>query len=78
MRLMNFYKIFTTKDAIASISDSIRLVSKPLFIYSLFKFSMPKYAFCLVLSNPYLKEWAFCTVFVRLHLFLKKVISCIR
>ena len=38
MRLMSFYKTFTTKDAIASttkdaiasISDSIRLVSKPL------------------------------------------------
>ena len=30
IRLMSFYKTFTTKDAIASISDSIRLVSKPL------------------------------------------------
>ena len=36
MRLMSFYKTFTTKDTIASINDSIRLVSKP-FIYSLFK-----------------------------------------
>ena len=32
MRLMSFYKTFTTKDTIASINDSIRLVSKP-FIY---------------------------------------------
>ena len=63
MRLMSFYKTFTTKDAVASISDSIRLVSKPLFIYSLFKFSVSKYAFCLVLSIPHLKEWAFRTVF---------------
>ena len=30
MRLMSFYKTFTIKDAIASISGSIRLVSKPL------------------------------------------------
>ena len=37
MRLMSFYKTFTTKDAIASISDSIRLVSEPIYIYSLFK-----------------------------------------
>ena len=36
IRLMNFYKTFTTKDTIVSINDSIRLVSKP-FIYSLFK-----------------------------------------
>lgn len=33
---MSFYKTFTTKDTIASINDSIRLVSKP-FIYSIFK-----------------------------------------
>ena len=32
VRLMSFYKTFTTKDTIASINDSIRLVSKP-FIY---------------------------------------------
>ena len=37
MRLMSFYKTFTTKDTIASISDSMRLVSKPIYIYSLFK-----------------------------------------
>ena len=36
IRLMNFYKTFTTKDAFASINNSMRLVSKP-FIYSLFK-----------------------------------------
>ena len=36
IRLMSFYKTFTTKDTIASINDSIRLVSKP-FIYSIFK-----------------------------------------
>ena len=36
IRLMKFYKTFTTKDTSVSISDSIRLVSKP-FIYSLFK-----------------------------------------
>ena len=34
MRLMSFYKTFTTKDAIASISDSIRLVSKPIYTFS--------------------------------------------
>ena len=32
MRLMSFYKTFTTKDTIASINDSIRLVSKPIYI----------------------------------------------
>ena len=32
IRLMSFYKTFTTKDAMASISDSIRLMSKPLYI----------------------------------------------
>ena len=36
IRLMSFYKTFTTKDTIASINDSIRLVSKP-FIYFIFK-----------------------------------------
>ena len=36
IRLMSFYKTFTTKDTIVSINDSIRLVSKPI-IYSLFK-----------------------------------------
>ena len=36
IRLMKFYKTFTTKDTIVSINDSIRLVSKP-FIYFLFK-----------------------------------------
>ena len=36
IRLMKFYKTFTTKDTSVSINDSIRLVSKP-FIYSLFK-----------------------------------------
>lgn len=36
IRLMNFYKTFTTKDTSVSISDSIRLVSKP-FMYTLFK-----------------------------------------
>ena len=36
IRLMKFYKTFTTKNTSVSISDSIRLVSKP-FIYSLFK-----------------------------------------
>ena len=36
IRLINFYKTFTTKDAFASINDSIRLVSKP-FIYFIFK-----------------------------------------
>lgn len=34
MRLMNFYKTFTTKDTIVSINDSIRLVSKPIYIFS--------------------------------------------
>ena len=34
IRLMSFYKTFTTKDAIASISDSIRFVSKPVYIFS--------------------------------------------
>ena len=29
---MSFYKTFTIKDTIVSISDSIRLVSKPLYI----------------------------------------------
>ena len=32
IRLMNFHKTFTTKDTIVSIGDSIRLVSKPLYI----------------------------------------------
>ena len=32
IRLMSFHKTFTTKDTIVSISDSIRLVSKPIFI----------------------------------------------
>ena len=32
IRLMNFHKTFTTKDTIVSISDSIRLVSKPIYI----------------------------------------------
>ena len=35
MRLMSFYKTFTTKDAVASISDSIRLVSKPILYFKL-------------------------------------------
>ena len=38
MRLMNFYKTFTTKDAIASISDSIRLASKPLYYINIITF----------------------------------------
>ena len=37
IRLMNFYKTFTTKDTIVSINDSIRLVSKPIYIFSFFK-----------------------------------------
>lgn len=37
-RLMNFYKTFTTKDASVSISDSIRLVSKPYIFYFYFYF----------------------------------------
>ena len=32
IRLMSFHKTFTTKDTIVSISDSIRLVSKPIYI----------------------------------------------
>jgi len=35
IRLMSFYKTFTTKDAIASISDSIRLMSEPIYIFSI-------------------------------------------
>lgn len=34
MRLMIFYKTFTTKDTIVSISNSIRLMSKPICIFS--------------------------------------------
>ena len=34
IRLMSFYKTFTTKDTSVSISDSIRLVSKPIYIFS--------------------------------------------
>ena len=34
IRLMSFYKTFTTKDTIVSINDSIRLVSKPIYIFS--------------------------------------------
>ena len=34
IRLINFYKTFTTKDTIVSINDSIRLVSKPIYIFS--------------------------------------------
>lgn len=33
IRLMNFYKTFTIKDTVVSISDSIRLVSKPIYIF---------------------------------------------
>lgn len=32
IRLMSFHKTFTTKDTIVSISDNIRLVSKPIYI----------------------------------------------
>ena len=34
IRLINFYKTFTTKDTNVSINDSIRLVSKPIYIFS--------------------------------------------
>ena len=34
IRLINFYKTFTTKDTIVSINDSIRLMSKPIYIFS--------------------------------------------
>ena len=59
IRLMKFYKTFTTKDTSVSINDSIRLVSKP-FIYSLFKL-LYYLNFSYLLSIPHLKEWAFRT-----------------
>ena len=32
-RLMNFYKTFTTKNTFVSLNDSIRLMSKPIYIF---------------------------------------------
>ena len=59
MRLMIFYKTFTTKDTIASISDSIRLVSKPIYIYSLFKL---RYYIITCVCFQFLHTFLFCTI----------------
>ena len=48
IRLMNFYKTFTTKDTFVSINDSIRLVSKPIYMFS---FKLQYYLNFYVLST---------------------------
>ena len=53
---MSFYKTFTTKDAIASISGSIRLVSKPILYFKLLYYivfnSCIRFLFCAIHSIP--------------------------
>ena len=62
---MSFYKTFTTKDAVASISGSIRLVSKPLYIlYSNFQ-CLNTLLLCVIHPYPHLKGRAFRIVFIK-------------
>ena len=62
---MKFYKTFTTKDTIVSINDSIRLVSKPIYIFNIYIHII--FIFCAIHPTP--KGVGFS------HLYCKK--SCI-
>ena len=64
MRLMNFYKTFTTKDTIVSINDSIRLVSKPIYIFFILNcYIYIHFLFCAI--HPTLKRVGFSHFFCK-------------